>query len=257
MDMLSLMHENDRRGYLQVNGKPVTAELLARMTGGSTDEVSRLLQELEDSGVYSRTEDGCIYSRRMVRDEHKRALCAEAGRRGGGNPAFQARAARGNGAAWAHNANSGDASRNGETFKGLPKGHNKGRPKGTYEDEDAVNKRTSAAGKNWSGDDLAHHLLREIGIVPLGDLAVVVAQALALKAAQSGWTMERAFTHMLERATAARTARYRGKWIDWFAGGDYDKPAEAWQDVKKEHHMTETGQKIDRGYIPLKKLEPK
>lgn len=87
--MLCLMFESDRRGYLQhVTGKPVTAEQLARMTGCSTDEVSQLLQELEDSGVFSRTEHGVIYSRRLVGDEHKRKLCVEAGKKGG-NPKLQ------------------------------------------------------------------------------------------------------------------------------------------------------------------------
>lgn len=108
MDMLSIMHQSDRRGYLQVNGKPVTAELLARMTGGSTDDVSRLLQELDDSGVFSRSETGIIYNRRMVRDEHKRALCSEAGKKGGGNP----------------------------TFIGQTKGPPKGSAKGSHEDAD-------------------------------------------------------------------------------------------------------------------------
>ena len=84
-DMLCLMHESDRRGYLQLNGKPVSLEQLARMTGGSTEEVSHLLQELKDSGVFSCTEHGMIYSRRFVRDEKKRQLCTEAGKRGG-NP---------------------------------------------------------------------------------------------------------------------------------------------------------------------------
>lgn len=87
-DMLCLMHESDRRGYLQLNGKPVNAEQLARMTGGSTDDVSRLLQELDDSGVFSRSEHGIIYSRRMVRDERKREKCVEAGKRGG-NPTLK------------------------------------------------------------------------------------------------------------------------------------------------------------------------
>jgi hypothetical protein len=84
-DMLCLMFESDRKGYLCVNGKPVSAAVLARMTGGTTDEVSQLLTELEASGVFSRTEHGMIYSRRMVRDENKRQLCKEAGKRGG-NP---------------------------------------------------------------------------------------------------------------------------------------------------------------------------
>lgn len=85
-DMLCLMFESDRRGYLQhVTGKPVTAEQLARMTGCSTDDVSQLLQELEDCGVFSRTEHGVIYSRRLVGDERKRQLCEAAGKKGG-NP---------------------------------------------------------------------------------------------------------------------------------------------------------------------------
>jgi hypothetical protein len=73
IDMLSLMHQSPRRGYLQhSNGKPMTAEQLARVTGCSTDEVSLYLRELEDAGVFCCTDDGVIYSRRMVRDERRR-----------------------------------------------------------------------------------------------------------------------------------------------------------------------------------------
>ena len=90
IDMLCLLFESGRRGYLQHRtGKPVTEEQLARMTGGSPEQVSRLLQELEDSGVFSRTEHGTIYSRRMIRYERKRTACSDAGKRGGGNPTFK------------------------------------------------------------------------------------------------------------------------------------------------------------------------
>lgn len=83
IDMLCLMHESARRGYLQhATGKPVTQEQLARMTGCSSEQASRLLQELIDSGVCSCTEHGSIYNRRMVRDEQKRAKCSEAGKKG-------------------------------------------------------------------------------------------------------------------------------------------------------------------------------
>jgi hypothetical protein len=89
MDMICLMHEGDRRGYLQhATGKPVSPEQIARMTGCSADEVSRLLQELCDSGVYSCTTSGVIFSRRIVRDERKRQLCVEAGKKGG-NPTLK------------------------------------------------------------------------------------------------------------------------------------------------------------------------
>jgi hypothetical protein len=75
IDLLCLMWDSDRRGYLLVNGKSPTLDALARLVGASTAEISRHLQELEDSGVCSRdTSDvPVLYSRRMVREEADRA----------------------------------------------------------------------------------------------------------------------------------------------------------------------------------------
>jgi len=68
--MLCLMFECNRRGYLQHGtGKPFSHEQIARMVGCSVDELVGLLQELDDCGVFSRTEQGAIYSRRMAREE--------------------------------------------------------------------------------------------------------------------------------------------------------------------------------------------
>ena len=90
MDMLCLMHQSNRRGYLEYpNGAPITPVQLARLVGHGLDEVAALLQELDERGVYSYTPEGVIYSRRMVRDEEKRQKCMEAGKRGG-NPALLA-----------------------------------------------------------------------------------------------------------------------------------------------------------------------
>lgn len=78
IDLLCLMHESPRRGYLQhENGMPVTHEQIARMTGCSSEEASHLLQELESAGVFSCTEHGVIYSRRAVRDEDNRTKTKE------------------------------------------------------------------------------------------------------------------------------------------------------------------------------------
>ena len=94
IDMLCLMFECDRRGFLLVNGKPATLEMIARMTGNSMTDASRYLTELETSGVFSRTshgidgEEGCIYSRRMVRDEANKKAWRENGKKGG-NPNFK------------------------------------------------------------------------------------------------------------------------------------------------------------------------
>jgi hypothetical protein len=90
IDLLCLMHSAPRRGYLQTaSGSPLPLEQIARMAGCSTDEATRLISELKDAGVCDCSEHGMIYSRRMVREEGKREKCSEAGRKGGGNPAFK------------------------------------------------------------------------------------------------------------------------------------------------------------------------
>jgi len=73
IDMLALMDQAQRRGYLQHAGRPMTAAELATLVGSSVVTVSRLLQELKTAGVYSSDATGTIFSRRMIRDVDKRA----------------------------------------------------------------------------------------------------------------------------------------------------------------------------------------
>jgi len=58
---------------------------VARIVGTTEQETEVLLAELEDAGVFSRTKDGTIYSRRMVRDDRQLQDDVKNGRRGG-NP---------------------------------------------------------------------------------------------------------------------------------------------------------------------------
>jgi hypothetical protein len=85
IDMICLMHEGTPYGHLKVNSKVIDGVTLARMTGGEVGEVNILLNELKESGVLSVTEDGVIYSKRMVKDEDLRDLRAQGGSKGG-NP---------------------------------------------------------------------------------------------------------------------------------------------------------------------------
>ncbi len=94
--MLSFMHQGSPYGYLTLpaTGKdtltpvlrPILPHVLARMVGGSTEDVERLLGELEDAGVFSRTDDGIIFSRRMVQDEKLRETRASGGANSLSNP---------------------------------------------------------------------------------------------------------------------------------------------------------------------------
>jgi hypothetical protein len=49
------------------------------MVGSDVQEINQLLAELEVVGVFSRTPEGVIFSRRMVNDESKRQECAAHG----------------------------------------------------------------------------------------------------------------------------------------------------------------------------------
>jgi hypothetical protein len=88
MDMLCLMHQGSEYGHLKVNHKVILPVNLARMVGSTFPEVEGWLTELETAGVFSKNDSGCIYSRRMVRDEELRESRASGGKLGG-NPALR------------------------------------------------------------------------------------------------------------------------------------------------------------------------
>lgn len=85
IELMCIAHESDAYGYLSINGKAMSPAQLARMVGETPALVAKLVAELEDAGVFSRTEEGVIFSRRMVKDEHIRNVRANAGK-AGGNP---------------------------------------------------------------------------------------------------------------------------------------------------------------------------
>lgn len=79
VDVMCLMHEGDPYGHLRTGKRDTTVEILARMVGSPVGTVRKLLAELEDAGVFSRNDDGVIFSRRMVRDERLRNVRAAGG----------------------------------------------------------------------------------------------------------------------------------------------------------------------------------
>lgn len=85
MEMICLMHEAEPRGSLLVAGKQVTDAQLAALIGVSKKLMTSLIAELEQALVFSRDEDGTIFSRRMRRDVQK-AERDKANGKAGGNP---------------------------------------------------------------------------------------------------------------------------------------------------------------------------
>lgn len=85
------MHQGEPYGYLRVKGRVIPPDKLYQLVGKTPDEVSGLWQELIDWEVPGLDESGCIYSRRMVRDEEKRQEAARQGAKGG-NPNLKRKA---------------------------------------------------------------------------------------------------------------------------------------------------------------------
>jgi hypothetical protein len=88
MRMLCAMHKGVPYGHLTINGRLPTTRQIAAMASASEKETAKLLKELEDGGIFSRGENGSIYSRRMVRDKAVSDKAAEDGKRGG-NPSLK------------------------------------------------------------------------------------------------------------------------------------------------------------------------
>ena len=68
IEMLFLMWESTEKGYLTINGNKICIEKLSRLVGISIEKIEKILLELEENNVYSKTKDGVIFSRRMVKD---------------------------------------------------------------------------------------------------------------------------------------------------------------------------------------------
>lgn len=87
IEMICLMHEATPYGHLLVHGQTPNEAQLASLTGISTAELPHLVAELERLGVFSRTREGVIYSRKLVRMASKAAIARKNGKKGG-NPSL-------------------------------------------------------------------------------------------------------------------------------------------------------------------------
>ena len=82
-EMIDLMHDGSPYGHLTAGGVAISPAELARLVGEPAPQVRRLLAELEEKKVFSRTLEGVIYCRRMARYGDLHRSRSEAGSRGG------------------------------------------------------------------------------------------------------------------------------------------------------------------------------
>jgi hypothetical protein len=82
IDLMCVAHDCEPYGHLMLNGKPMTMQQMAGQIGVPAAQVKKLLDELIESGVARTTDQGAIYSKRMVADERIRNVRAEGGKAG-------------------------------------------------------------------------------------------------------------------------------------------------------------------------------
>jgi len=88
IDLICLMHEATPYGHLLVNGRCPTDAQVAVLVGAPPEQIAAMLGELESAGVFSRTRDGTVYSRKLTRMAKKAATARNNGRKGG-NPSLR------------------------------------------------------------------------------------------------------------------------------------------------------------------------
>lgn len=81
IDLLALMADAQEFGVLPFT-EAEAPEIIANACGGAPKQIDALLRELKARGVYSVREDGCIVSRRLIRDHATYQTMSALGQRG-------------------------------------------------------------------------------------------------------------------------------------------------------------------------------
>lgn len=83
LELISMAHEAEPYGYVLINSVAPTNAQIARIVGEETETISELLSELKAAGVFSLSETGVMYCRRMVREAAKSEKNSANGKKGG------------------------------------------------------------------------------------------------------------------------------------------------------------------------------
>ena len=70
-EMLGMMWQSSDRGYLLIGGKKPTLQMIAKKIGVTEEEFCNALESMRSLNIFSETEDGVFFSRRILRDLKK------------------------------------------------------------------------------------------------------------------------------------------------------------------------------------------
>lgn len=71
IDLISYMHEGEPYGHLTIDGIAPDEAAIAALVGRPAAEVRKAIAELEQRKVFSRSDSGAIFSRRMIADAER------------------------------------------------------------------------------------------------------------------------------------------------------------------------------------------
>ena len=84
IELLCMMHESPRRGFLMLNGKAMSWKQIGSNLKRNEARCKQILSKIMEAGVFSIEEEtGAIYSRRMAKETTLYEVRAAAGRKGG------------------------------------------------------------------------------------------------------------------------------------------------------------------------------
>jgi hypothetical protein len=89
IDLLCIMAGAEPYGHLSVNNRAMSDAEVSRVIGMDESTYKGILYRLLEKGIPSKTTEGMIYSRRMVREHRKFMTGRVSGLKGGGNPALR------------------------------------------------------------------------------------------------------------------------------------------------------------------------
>ena len=213
IDLLGLMWEGDNPGYLSNNGRPLKVTFIGRVIGESEEKVKVLLNELEENGVFSKTEDETIFCRRMVKDIEKRNKCAVAGKKGGGNPLL--------------------------TFKGEVKGEVKGVLEDEYEylREEKEKKITTLITTNDGKEKSGNGNIFDFKIMTSQEYVKLLKSKIQLKGVMSFEDIFKQFLHNNSKDTSNDLEVIIQHLIKWAYKESIDTPLQAMQSILTQINM--------------------
>jgi hypothetical protein len=202
MEMIGLMHEAEPYGHLILAGRAIDYSTLAALIGMDVGEVKRAVKELESRGVFSRTEKGVIYSRRMVRASELSETRAK------------------NGAKGAQKTNSARAAKT-DTYGDLPQQNDRqmerqtGRPQKPEARVKKIPKKD--AGEIGQPDGVSDAVWRDFVALRHRKDAPITETAMAgirREAEKAGWTLESALAECATRGWQG----FKAEWVNKTGG---------------------------------------